>query len=55
MLSKTDYWLLCGDVQRRGGNVKNSVLLVQTCIFPGGGGGGGEWGGGRGHCLSLII
>ena len=36
MLSKTDYWLLCGDVQRRGGNVKNSVLLVQTCIFPGG-------------------
>ena len=40
MLSRTDYWLLCGDVQRRGGNVKSSVMLVQTCIFPGGGGEG---------------
>ena len=40
MLSGTDYWLLCGDVQRRGGNVKNSVMLVQTCILPGGEGEG---------------
>ena len=51
MLSRTDYWLLCGDVQRRGGNVKSSVMLVQTCISPGGGGGGG----GGGHSLSQII
>ena len=41
MLSRADYWLPCGDVQRRRGNVKNSVMLVQTCIFPGGGGGEG--------------
>ena len=40
MLSRADYWLPCGDVQRRRGNVKNSVMLVQTCIFPGGGGRG---------------
>ena len=40
MLSRTDYWLLCGDVQRRGGNIKISVMLVQTCILPGGGGKG---------------
>ena len=38
MLSRTDYWLLCGDVQRRGGNVKSRVMLVKTCISPGGGG-----------------
>ena len=42
MLSRTDYWLLCGDAQQRGGNVKSSVMLVQTCISPGGGGGGGH-------------
>ena len=42
MLSRADYWLPCGDVQRRRGNVKNSVMLVQTCIFPGGGEGKGS-------------
>ena len=37
MLSRADYWLLCGNVQRR---VNNSVMLVQTCIFSGGEGEG---------------
>ena len=53
MLSETDYWLLCGDVQRRRGNVKNSVMPVQSCIFPAEGGGGGGRGGG--HSLTYII
>ena len=51
MLSGTDYWLLCGDVQRRRGNVKNSVMLVQSCIFPGRRSGGR----GGGHSLTYII